>query len=111
MVGVFAIGLLYVNARITGMTEKTTSLLIAAGGLGGALMPKLTGWFMERYDAAVTLWMLVAASSMLVVLLGLMAASAKRIKRAEARPVQAGRDAAENAEQGRDARRRRASEA
>ena len=94
--GVFAIGLLYVNERIAGMTEKTTSLLIAAGGLGGALMPRLTGSLMEQYDAGFTLWMLVVASSMLIVLLGAMAASAKRIKRAEAvetRSAEVGRDA------------------
>jgi len=52
--GVFGIALVYVNACIKGMTDRTTSLLVACGGIGGALLPKLTGWLMDHYDAVLT---------------------------------------------------------
>lgn len=53
--GVFGIGLVYVNACLQGMTDRTTSLLVACGGVGGALFPKLTGWSMDHYNAATTI--------------------------------------------------------
>ncbi|XEC94933.1 sugar MFS transporter [Paenibacillus tarimensis] len=69
--GVFAIGLVYVNQLIPGMTERTTSLLIAFGGLGGALFPKLTGWLMDRYDAV---WALGLMAALTVAMFAIMAA-------------------------------------
>ncbi len=36
MCGLFSITLVYANSLIPGMTERTTSILIAAGGIGGA---------------------------------------------------------------------------
>jgi len=66
--GVFAVGLLYVNHWIPGLTERTTSLMVAAGGLGGALLPRLMGWLMDRYDAEAAL-RVIAASAMVMLLL------------------------------------------
>lgn len=86
--GVFAIGLLFVNAHIPGMTERTTSLLIAAGGLGGALLPKATGMLMDRYDAVVTLWMVAGAAALLIGLLGFMGVSVRSLSRAAAPAAQ-----------------------
>ncbi|OUM94796.1 MAG: MFS transporter [Thermobacillus sp. ZCTH02-B1] len=73
--GVFAVALLYVNERIPGMTERTTSLLIASGGIGSALLPRATGRLMDRLGADVTLWLIASAAAMLIVLLGFMALS------------------------------------
>jgi FHS family glucose/mannose:H+ symporter-like MFS transporter len=41
------------------MTERTTSLLIASGGLGGSLLPLGAGWSMDRFASDVTLWIFV----------------------------------------------------
>jgi len=67
--GMFAIGLLYANDRIPGMTERTTSLLIAAGGTGSALIPRLSGWTMHAFSPSVTLAMLFALSLLLIALI------------------------------------------
>ncbi|CAM4470217.1 MFS transporter [Paenibacillus tarimensis] len=78
--GVFAIGLLYINEKLPGMTERTTSLLVAAGGLGGAAMPRITGWFLDRYSAGSTIWMLAAVSAVMLLLLAWMAVEARRLR-------------------------------
>jgi len=78
--GVFAVALLYVNQYIPGMTERTTSLLIASGGVGGALLPRTTGWIMDHYGAVGTLWMIAAAASLLIALLGVMALTVRSIR-------------------------------
>jgi FHS family glucose/mannose:H+ symporter-like MFS transporter len=57
MAGMFAIGLIFANRFLPGMTERTTSLLIASGGLGGSLMPLGTGRFMDHFSAQVTIWL------------------------------------------------------
>ncbi|MFC4778924.1 MFS transporter [Paenibacillus sp. GCM10023252] len=77
--GIFGIGLVYANALIPGMTERTTSLLVAFGGLGGALLPRATGWAMDRYQAGTTLWMMAfTVTGMLVILLVLLALGRKQ---------------------------------
>jgi FHS family glucose/mannose:H+ symporter-like MFS transporter len=83
--GVFAVALLYVNQHIPGMTERTTSLLIAAGGAGGALMPRATGWFMDHYGAEGTLWAIAAAASLLIALLVVMALTIRSIHQGKLR--------------------------
>ncbi|MFB9755012.1 sugar MFS transporter [Paenibacillus hodogayensis] len=82
--GVFAVGLVYVNQLLPGFTGRTTSLLVAFGGLGGALFPKLTGWIMDKYDAASTLTML---AGMTVVMLALMIALALLERRPQPDPL------------------------
>ncbi|GIP19022.1 MFS transporter [Paenibacillus montaniterrae] len=69
--GVFGIGLVYVNACIQGLTDRTTSLLVACGGIGGALLPKLTGWLMDHYAVGVTVNYVAA---LVAVMLGFMIA-------------------------------------
>lgn len=59
MSGMFAIALVFTNKLIPNMTERTTSLLVAAGGVGGALLPRLIGWTMDSFATAVTQWLLV----------------------------------------------------
>jgi FHS family glucose/mannose:H+ symporter-like MFS transporter len=59
MAGMFAVALIFANRFIPGMTERTTSLLIASGGLGGSLLPLGAGWSMDRFATEVTLWIFV----------------------------------------------------
>ena len=68
MSGMFAIALIFTNARIPGLTERTTSLLVAAGGVGGALMPRIIGWTMDTYSLAVTNGILIGAALAMVLL-------------------------------------------
>ncbi|MBD2871635.1 MFS transporter [Paenibacillus arenilitoris] len=70
--GIFGIALVYSNVLIPGMTERTTSLLVACGGLGGAIFPRLTGWFMDRFDVTATLWYVSALVVFMLLLLGIM---------------------------------------
>lgn len=77
--GVFAIGLVYVNQQLPGMTERTTSLLVAFGGLGGALFPRLSGSLMDRSGAPATLTLYVSlAAVMLALIIGLLVSARRR---------------------------------
>lgn len=77
--GVFGIALVFANGLIPGMTERTTSLLVACGGIGGAIFPKLTGWMMDSYGADRTVWILGAfIVAMFVVLLAMLALGRRR---------------------------------
>ena len=79
--GIFGIALVYANELIPGMTERTTSLLVACGGLGGAVFPRVTGWFMDQYNVQSTLWYI----SVLVVLMLLLLAAMLVLGRKQAR--------------------------
>jgi FHS family glucose/mannose:H+ symporter-like MFS transporter len=57
MSGMFAIALVFANRAAPGMTDRTTSLMMAFGGIGGAFMPKLTGWFLDENGADATRWL------------------------------------------------------
>jgi FHS family glucose/mannose:H+ symporter-like MFS transporter len=59
MAGMFAVALIHANRFIPGMTERTTSLLIAAGGLGGALLPLGAGWSLDHLAVEFTIWIIV----------------------------------------------------
>ncbi|RJX36846.1 MFS transporter [Paenibacillus pinisoli] len=77
--GVFGIALVYANGLLPGMTERTTSLLVALGGVGGAVFPRVTGWLMDRFSTGPTLYYLSAlVVALLVVLLMLMLAGRKQ---------------------------------
>ena len=69
MAGLFAIGLIFTNQIIPGTAERTTSLLIAAGGLGGALMPLLTGKLMDQYKSNISMWTLIGLMALMMVML------------------------------------------
>ncbi|MCY9694963.1 MFS transporter [Paenibacillus alginolyticus] len=56
MSGMFAVALIYANQLLPGRTEQTTSTLIAAGGLGGSILPLGVGWGMDRFDVGVSIW-------------------------------------------------------
>ncbi|MEX1030432.1 MAG: MFS transporter [Paenibacillaceae bacterium] len=78
MSGIFAMALIFANERIPGMTEQTTSLLVASGGIGGALLPRLIGWMIDEYPLQATQWMLIAFSAMLLIFIAIVALSGKR---------------------------------
>ncbi len=69
MAGLFAIGLIFTNQILPGTAERTTSLLIAAGGLGGALMPLLTGKLMEQYKSVFSMWTLISLMALMMAML------------------------------------------
>ncbi|WP_373231037.1 sugar MFS transporter [Cohnella sp.] len=80
MSGMFAIALVFANRAAPGMTERTTSLMMAFGGIGGALMPRLTGWFLDENGADATRWLFAgfAVVMLAVILWALMAAKPER---------------------------------
>ncbi|GGD96580.1 hypothetical protein GCM10010911_64190 [Paenibacillus nasutitermitis] len=57
MSGMFAIALVFANRALPGMTERTISLLMACGGIGGAFLPRFTGWFLDENGADATRWL------------------------------------------------------
>ncbi|MCJ7841988.1 MFS transporter [Lederbergia sp. NSJ-179] len=72
MGGIFSIGLLIINDASEGHEERTTSLLVALGGLGGAFLPKVVGELIDRYDISVTLWTIVVFGFVLVSLMSVI---------------------------------------
>ncbi|CAM4367728.1 MFS transporter [Paenibacillus alkaliterrae] len=70
--GIFGIALVYANVLIPGMTERTTSLLVACGGLGGAVFPRVTGWFMDQSGVQATLWFISVLVLLMLLLLAAM---------------------------------------
>jgi FHS family glucose/mannose:H+ symporter-like MFS transporter len=87
MSGMFAIALVFANRVAPGMTEKTTSLMMAFGGIGGALMPRLTGWYLDENGADATRWLfaIFAIVMLAVIVWALLAAkSAQRATEAAA---------------------------
>lgn len=76
--GIFGIALVYANALIPGMTERTTSLLVAFGGLGGAIFPRVTGWIMDQFNVQSTLWYNSALVLFMLLLLAAMLVLGRR---------------------------------
>ncbi|ANS77124.1 fucose permease [Paenibacillus yonginensis] len=78
--GVFSIALVYATTLLPGSEETTPSLLIAAGGIGGAVLPLLLGRSMDHLGAAPTGWLLAGVLALLLAL-GLIIAGAERVRR------------------------------
>ncbi|TQR46217.1 MFS transporter [Paenibacillus popilliae] len=57
MAGMFAIMLIYANSALPGMTERTTSILLAANGLGGSLLPIAVGRMMDIWPVQAVMWL------------------------------------------------------
>jgi FHS family glucose/mannose:H+ symporter-like MFS transporter len=68
MSGIFAVGLLYANKLLPGKIEKTTSILIASGGVGGALLPLVIGWIMDRFTANTAVYLIISGSIVLLIM-------------------------------------------
>ncbi|QHW32098.1 MFS transporter [Paenibacillus rhizovicinus] len=81
MAGMFAIGLVYVNEAFPDKIDRTTSILISCGGLGGALLPKVTGWLLDSFDVNRAMWQFFACSVIMLLLMGLVSREQGRLKR------------------------------
>lgn len=79
--GVFGIALVYANSLLPGMTERTTSLLVAFGGIGGAVFPRVTGWLMDRFDVELTVGYLASLVVFMLLLLVAMLVQGRRMSR------------------------------
>ncbi|SFJ72519.1 MFS transporter, FHS family, glucose/mannose:H+ symporter [Paenibacillus sp. UNC496MF] len=77
MSGMFAIALVFANRAVPGAAERTTSLLMACGGIGGALLPEGAGWFLDAYGPDGTRW-LFAGTAIALLAVMLWAAAAAR---------------------------------
>jgi FHS family glucose/mannose:H+ symporter-like MFS transporter len=77
--GVFGIALVYANSLLPGMTERTTSLMVAFGGIGGALFPRMTGWLMDRFEVEYTIVYLAVLVVIMLVLLGVILHQGRRL--------------------------------
>ena len=69
MSGMFSISLVFANHVVAGTAKKTTSILIASGGIGGSLFPLLMGWSMDRLAAQGTIWILAMFTFLMLLLL------------------------------------------
>ncbi|GAA0372516.1 MFS transporter [Bacillus horti] len=79
MGGIFALGLLVINTGIPGLEDRTTSLLIAMGGLGGALLPRLAGSLLDNYPVEVTLWVLFGFAVIMTFLMSIIYRLSKKL--------------------------------
>lgn len=50
MTGMFTIALIITNQFYLGKTEQTTSILLAANGLGGSIPPIAVGWRLDEFS-------------------------------------------------------------
>ncbi len=80
MSGLFSIALVFANKLLPGTEETTPSLLIASGGVGGALLPLLIGESMDLLGADTSAWILAGFLALLV----LLSATAVMIQRSRA---------------------------
>lgn len=67
MSGLFSIALVFANVLIPGMTERTTSILIAAGGIGGSVLQYVIGWSMANWSVGPTLWVFAGFALVLLI--------------------------------------------
>ncbi|MGG4220736.1 MFS transporter [Paenibacillus jamilae] len=84
MSGIFSIALVFASKMMPGTEESTTSLLIGAGGVGGALLPLWLGNSMDRGGAVASAWLLAGFACILCLLGGILYARYVRKKRLQA---------------------------
>ncbi|ULO07227.1 MFS transporter [Paenibacillus sp. 19GGS1-52] len=68
MSGIFSIALVFSSKLLPGAEETTPSIMIASGGIGGAILPLLTGWSMDHLQVAQTAGMLAVFAGFLFLL-------------------------------------------
>ncbi|MFB9326705.1 sugar MFS transporter [Paenibacillus aurantiacus] len=66
--GLFSIALVFSSKLLPGTEESTPSLMIASGGVGGALLPLLTGWLLDEVGPSASAWLFAALAALLVVI-------------------------------------------
>jgi len=91
MSGIFSIALVFASKMLAGSEESTPSILIASGGVGGALLPLVIGWCMDHLKVNQTAWLL-AVFTLFMVALSFAAFQIQRKQRAykEQQVIQAG---------------------
>lgn len=83
MSGLFSIALVFANKMLPGSEETTPSLLIASGGIGGAVLPLLMGKSMDLGGAGASSWLLAGFIGALVI----FSTAAVLIKRVNSNPL------------------------
>ncbi len=68
MSGIFSIALVFASKLLAGTEESTPSILIASGGVGGAVLPLIIGWCMDHLEVNQTSWMLALFTLFMVAL-------------------------------------------
>ncbi|OMD80707.1 MFS transporter [Paenibacillus sp. FSL E2-0274] len=68
MSGIFSIALVFSSKMLPGTEESTPSIMIASGGVGGALLPLFMGWSMDHLEVAQTAGLLAAFAAFLFLL-------------------------------------------
>ncbi|OKP79097.1 fucose permease [Paenibacillus sp. P3E] len=68
MSGIFSIALVFSSKLLPGAEESTPSIMIASGGIGGAVLPLATGWSMDHLQIAQTSGLLAACAAVLFLL-------------------------------------------
>ncbi|MBP1992514.1 MFS transporter [Paenibacillus eucommiae] len=71
MAGIFSIALVYADHLMPGNTDRITSLLIGSGGVGGAVIPLISGWSLDRFDVANTYRIFAGFALLLFIILAL----------------------------------------
>jgi len=79
--GIFAIALVFANQAVPGLTERTTSVLIAFGLLGGGLMPRVAGWCLDQSGPAATRWLFTLDAVLMLAIIGAAIELSRRVKR------------------------------
>lgn len=78
MSGMYAVALVFVNQAAPGASARTTSLLMTFGVVGGAALPKLSGWFLDGYGVAATRWLFALFSLFMIAALAWLLTAARR---------------------------------
>ncbi|MEK4139820.1 MFS transporter [Paenibacillus sp. FSL L8-0333] len=68
MSGIFSIALVFSSKMLPCTEESTPSIMIASGGVGGALLPLFTGWSMDHLEVAQTAGLLATFAAFLFLL-------------------------------------------
>ncbi|MFC5448678.1 MFS transporter [Paenibacillus aestuarii] len=67
--GIFAIAVVHANNANPESTKQTTSIIIASGGIGGALLPLLVGWSMDAVQPGAATWLLAGFAVLMILFL------------------------------------------
>lgn len=71
MAGMFTIALIITNQFYLGKTEQTTSILLAANGLGGSIPPIAVGWRLDEFSVHTAFWLF---TTLMLIMLGIVLA-------------------------------------
>lgn len=71
MSGIFSIALVFVSKIIPGSEETTPSLMIASGGVGGAILPLTIGWSLDHMSVNQSIWLLAVLSAGLCLIMAI----------------------------------------